>query len=56
MPQHRDPELQAALARHGLKALDRLLTGQAPGNDLPADQIGALVRLINQAAEAGEAA
>jgi hypothetical protein len=50
-----DPELQAVLARDGLSALDRLLAGQPPGEAIPCHQIGALVRLIDQAARVGAA-
>ncbi|HEV2747732.1 MAG TPA: hypothetical protein VGW34_10605 [Allosphingosinicella sp.] len=49
----RDPELQPALARLSLAALDRLLTLVPAGESLPAAELGALVRLIHQAAEYG---
>ncbi len=51
-----DPELQASLARHGLDGLDRLLGYVPAGDRLEAVQIGALVRLIADAARVGASA
>jgi hypothetical protein len=48
-----DAELQAALARHGLAGFSRLLGYVPPGEALPAEEVGALVRLIGDAEEAG---
>ena len=51
--EQQDAELQAALARDGLAALDQLLTGQPAGDSIACARIGALIRLIQQAAVAG---
>lgn len=48
-----DPEHQASLARHGLSALDQLLNSQPPGDRITCEGVGALVRLIAQAASVG---
>lgn len=49
MSPHLDPELQQALARDGLAALDQLLTAQPVGERIDCHRVGALVRLIWQA-------
>lgn len=51
-PNPPDPELQRALGLDGLDGLDQLLTGQAAGDSITADRVGALVRLIAQALRA----
>ena len=51
-----DPELQASLARLGLAALSSLLGYVPAGEALESAEIGALVRLIDQAAGQGGAA
>jgi hypothetical protein len=48
-----DPELQADLARHALAGFNMLLAHVPPATALPSEQIGAIVRLISQAGEAG---
>lgn len=49
-----DPELQPQLARDAIAGLDRLLSLSPPQERLLARHLGALVRLIRQAGEAGE--
>lgn len=44
-----DKELQRVLGLQALDALDRLLAAQAKGEPLPAEEIGAQLRLIRQA-------
>jgi hypothetical protein len=51
-----DPELQAALAREALAALDQLLAAQPSGETILCTRVGAIVRLIHQANEEAEAA
>jgi hypothetical protein len=48
-----DPELQDDLARNALRCLDQLLTALPAGELLPAEEIGAIVRLIVQALPPG---
>jgi hypothetical protein len=43
-----DADLQPFLARDALLGLDQLLAGQAPGETIGADRVGAIVRLIAQ--------
>jgi hypothetical protein len=56
MSARHDPELQRALARDGLIGLDALLTALPAGESIACAYVGALVRLIVQAAEIGAAA
>jgi hypothetical protein len=51
-----DPELQAHLAREALLALDQLIAGQTAGEMIACARVGALLRLIVQAAEIGKRA
>lgn len=48
-----EAELQAALARHALSGFDALLAFVPPDTPLPSHQVGAIVRLIKQAEDAG---
>ena len=45
-----DPELQPYLARDALIGLDHLLTGQSHGESIRCHHVGAIIRLIVQAA------
>jgi len=56
LTQAADPELQAGLARDALAGLDRLLKHIPRGEALPAEEVGALVRLVVQAEHMGRAA
>jgi hypothetical protein len=53
-PQGRDGALQRHLGLTGLRGLDRLLTGQPAGETIETAQVGALVRLIQQAVDCAE--
>jgi hypothetical protein len=47
-----DPELVPALTRDALSGLDRMLTAMPPTDTLPANEVGALMRVLSLVAAA----